>query len=225
MRDDAFSRQITVLTLAGRPDKAVEFLAGRRFSYREGSSRVRDIIIDAHLMLGNKYYNSGVFDKALEQYQLAQVPEEEAGGSRSGNRNLQVSYFIGKAYEALGNRSMARKYYALSTAQETRGSSYIIYYQGLSFLKLGKKNEAAEVFKGLVSEGDRLIEQRASNTFDYFSKFGEREAENARLSNAYLLIGLGHKGLGNLSPAKENLQKALELSASNLYAGAELHDL
>jgi len=54
-RDDAFVRQITVLTLAGKPEKSVEYLTGRNFSYREGSSRVRDIMIDAHLMLGKKY--------------------------------------------------------------------------------------------------------------------------------------------------------------------------
>ncbi len=36
-RDDAFARQITVLTLAGKPDKAVEYLTGRKFNYREGS--------------------------------------------------------------------------------------------------------------------------------------------------------------------------------------------
>jgi len=224
-RDDAFARQIIVLTLAGKPDRAVEYLTGRKFSYREGSSRARDMIIDAHLMLGEKYFDSKDYDKALEQFLLAQVPEEEAGGSRSGNRNLQASYYIGKAYEALNNKSMARKYYALSTSQESISSSYIKFYQGLSFSKLGEKNEAAEAFNALVAEGDRLIEQRTSATSDFFAKFGEREAENARLSNAFLLKGLGYKGLGNNAAAIENLQKAVELSAGNLYANMELKAL
>jgi tetratricopeptide (TPR) repeat protein len=224
-RDDAFARQITVLTLAGKPDKAVEYLTGRNFSYREGSSRVRDIIIDAHLMFGEKYYYSGDYKKALEQFLLAQVPEEEAGGSRSGNRNLQVSYFIGKAYEALGKKSIAKRYFTQSVSQESRLLNYIKYYQGLSFEKLAKKKEADEIFNTLITEGDRLIEQRASATLDFFAKFGEREAENARISNAYLLKGLGYKGLGNLELAKENLLKAVELSASNLYAIEELRNL
>ena len=34
----------------------------------------------------------------------------------------------------------------ISTGQESRSSSYIKYYQGLSFLKLGKKKEADEDF-------------------------------------------------------------------------------
>ena len=221
-RDDAFARQITVLTLGGEPEKAVEYITGRKFSYREGSSRVRDIIIDAHLMLGKKQMAAKNYDKALEQFLLAQVPEEEAGGSRSGNRNLQVDYFIGTAYEALGSGSKAKKYFTLSTSQEARSSSYIKYYQGLSYLKLGMIKEANEAFNAIIADGDRQIKQSDSNEADFFAKFGVKEAENARLSNAYLLKGLGYKGLGNTAAAKENLQKAVELSASNLYAITEL---
>ena len=224
-RDDAFARQITVLTLAGKSEKAVEYLAGRNFSYREGSSRVRDIIIDAHLMLGQKYFAEKNYEKALNEFLLAQVPEEEAGGSRSGNRNIQVDYFIGIAHEALGNGAKARNYFNLSTGQETRTSSYIKYYQALSYSRLGKKNEASDIFNTLVSEGDRQIAQSSSREVDFFAKFGEREAENARLSNAYLIKGLGYKGLGNTVAAREQLQKAVELSAGNLYAKVELNNL
>ncbi len=224
-RDDAFARQITVLTLAGKPEKSVEYLTGRKFSYREGSSRVRDILIDAHLMLGKKLMAEKNYTKALEEFLLAQVPEEEAGGSRSENRNLQVDYFIGSAYEALGNKTKAKSYYSMSTSQESRSSSYIRYYQGLSYSWLGKKKEADEVFNSIIDEGERQVKQSASGEVDFFAKFGEKEAENARLSNAYLLKGLGNKGLGNKEAAKENLQKAVELSAGNLYAITELKDI
>ncbi len=224
-RDDAFARQITVLTLAGKPEESVEYLTGRKFSYREGSSRVRDIIIDAHLMLGKKYMAEKNFNKALEEFLLAQVPEDEAGGSRSGNRNIQVDYFIGSAYEALIEKSKAKKYYTLSTAQDSRNSSYVKYYQGLSFSGLGKKKEAEDNFNAIIAEGERQIKQSSSAEVDFFAKFGEKEAENARLSNAYLLKGLGYKGLGNKEAAKENLEKAVELSASNLYAITELQNL
>lgn len=224
-RDDAFARQITVLTLAGRPERSVEYLTGRKFSYREGSSRVRDIIIDAHLMLGKKYMVEKKYEKALDEFLLAQVPEEEAGGSRSGNRNLQVDYFIGSAYEALGKKPLAKKYFSLSVAQESGSSSYIKYYQGLSYSKLGLKKEAEDAFKAIISEGDRQIKQSSSVEVDFFAKFGEREAENGRLSNAYMLKGLGQKGMGKIADAKENLQKAVELSASNLYANEELKEI
>ena len=223
-RDDSFVRQITVLTLAGRPDKAVEYLTGRDFSYREGSSRVREVIIDAQLMLGSRYFAEKDYKKALEHFLLAQVPDEEAGGARSANRDVQVNYHIGLAYEALGNRSRARNYFSLSAEQNVRGLSYIRYYQALSYLKLGKKKEATDIFNSLITEGDRQINQRAATEVDFFAKFGEQEAENARLSNAYLIRGLGHKGLGNTAEAKASLQKAVELSTGNLYANIELNN-
>ena len=225
VRDDAFARQITVLTLAGKAGEAVEYLEGKQFSYREGSSRVRDIMIDAHLMLGSKFMAEKNYSKALEQFIKAQVPEEEAGGSRLGNRNYQVDYFIGSAYQAMGSRSKARQWFQMSTAREAMGSSYIRYYQGLSWMALGNSREAEKAFNDLITEGDRQINRSESRDVDFFAKFGEREAENARLSNAYLLKGLGYKGLGKVSEARENLQRATELSSASLYAKAELEGL
>ncbi len=224
-RDDAFARQITVLTLAGFPEKSVEYLEGKQFSYREGSSRVRDIMIDAHLMLGRKFMAEKNYPKALEQFLLAQVPEEEAGGSRFGNRNYQVDYFIGSAYDAMRSKPKARKYFQMSTAREAMASSYIRYYQGLSWVALGNKTEAEKAFNDLISEGDRQINLSESREVDFFAKFGEREAANARLSNACLLKGLGFKGLGNIEEARAYLNKAMELSSASLYAKAELEGL
>ncbi|MGA1978809.1 MAG: DUF5107 domain-containing protein [Bacteroidales bacterium] len=223
-RDNAFASQIAVLTLGGKADKAVEYLAGRQFSYREGNSRVRDIIMDAYLMLGLKYMEQKDYQKALENFMLAQVPEEEASGSGSGNRNIQVNYFIGMTYEAMGNKTKAKNYFTSSAEPGLKGSGYISYYQGLSNLKLGKKVEASEIFNSLIENGEKQINQQPSANVDFFAKFGEREAENARLSNAYLLKGLGYKGLGNTDLAMTNLKKAVELSVSNLWAKSELQN-
>ncbi len=224
-RDNAFARQITVLTLSGKPEKAVEYLTGRKFSYREGSSRVRDIIIDAHLMAAKKLMAEKKFDKALEEFVLARIPEEEAAGSRAGNRNIQVDYFIATAYDALGKGTLARKSYEQSASRDVRSSSYIKYYQAMSLMKLGKKKEAEEGLKAIIAEGEKLIGQSTTHDVDFFAKFGTKEAGNARLSSAFLLKGLGLKGLGETVSARANLSKAVELSNSNLYALSELQDI
>ena len=80
-RDDAFARQITVLTLAGKPEKSVEYLTGRKFSYREGSSRVRDIMIDAHLMLGKKTCQKRNTTKLLKSSFLHRCPKRRQEGT------------------------------------------------------------------------------------------------------------------------------------------------
>jgi len=223
-RDDAFARQIAVLTLAGKADKAVEYLAGKQFSYREGSGKVRDVIIDAHLIHGIKYLQEKQYQKALDNFIKAQVPEEEASGSRAGNRNIQVNYYMGLACEGMGNKRKAREYFTTCTKTGSRMSEYITYYQGLSHRKLGNKTQAAELFNSMIAEGDRLLKQDRPEG-DFFAKFGAQEAENVRLSNAYLLKGLGYKGLGDIKQAASNLRAAVDRQAGNLYASVELNDM
>ena len=135
-------------------------------------------------------------------------------------RNPQINYYIGLTYEALGKKADAKSYFSKSKDQSLREVNYIVYYQGLSFLKLGDKDKAAELFNILIKEGEKKMS--GDSDIDFFAKFGEREAENVKLSNAYLLKGLGYKGLGDAKSATENLSKSVELSASNLFAKVEL---
>lgn len=222
-RDDAFVRLITVLTLAGKPDRAVELLKNKVFSYREGSSRVREVIIDAQLSLGLQYMAKKKYQKALDNFLLAQVPDEEAGSARSGNRNIQVNYFIGQAYGALNNGAKAKEYYNLAAAAETSKRSGIMgYYKGLGFLELNNKTKANAIFEALIEEGDGILNNDREVGGNFFAVFGEGESANVKKSRAYALKGLGYKGLGQSSKAKENLTKAVELSVSNLWAITEL---
>ncbi|HPK05603.1 MAG TPA: hypothetical protein PK908_06890, partial [Bacteroidales bacterium] len=89
---------------------------------------------------------------------------------------------------------------------------------------LGKKNEALTIFNSMLAEADRQLSQPEAPD-DFFAKFGQREAENARLSNIYLLKGLACKGLADTEPAAENLSRAVDLSESNLWARSELNRL
>jgi tetratricopeptide (TPR) repeat protein len=221
-RDDSFVREIIVLNLSGQSEKAVEYLNKSNFHFREGSSRVRDITVDAHLLLGKKNLAEKKYEQALGQFlSISESPENSKTADRTGDlRSPQINYYIGLAYEALGNRTNAKLYFTRSSGQSLRENNYIRYYQGLSFLKLGDKAKASEYFNALISEGEKRIKQ--GSDVDFFAKFGEREAENVRLSNAYLLKGLGYKGLGDMNAATENLRKAVELSASNLYAKVEM---
>jgi tetratricopeptide (TPR) repeat protein len=221
-RDDSFVREIIVLNLAGESDKAVEYLSKSNFHFREGSSRVRDITVDAHILLGRRYLTEKKYKEALEQFlATVETPETAGPGRRAGDmRSPQINYFIGLAYEALGNKSKAKSYFTLSAEQAVRGIGYVNYYQGLSFLKLNNKAKAEVIFNSMIEEGNKRIKQ--GEEIDFFAKFGEREAENIQLSNAWMYKGLGYKGLGDTKSATENLAKAIELSASNLWAKNEL---
>ena len=169
-----------------------------------------------------KYLEQKKYKEALEQF-LASVETTETTkpGKYSGDpRSSQINYFIGLGYEALGNKAKAKTYYQLSTDQELKDVNFVKYYQGLSYLKQGNKAKAEACFNRLVEEGDKRIKQ--GTEVDFFAKFGEKESVNIQLSNAYLLKGMGNKGLGDHAKATESLQKAVDLSVSNLWAKVEL---
>ncbi len=188
-RDDAFIWQIKVLTLAGQPDKAVEYLDGVEFAYREGSSTVK-----------------------------------EAGNERLGNREIQVNYYIGLAYEALNQKSNAETFFQKAAGPESNKITGIMdYYKGLSYKKLNENKKAQKVFDAMTEYANEKIQ--GGDTSETGVIFGGRDAENVRKSLFYTIKGLGNKGLDKLNKATEDLQKAVELSQSNLWAQVELKEI
>ena len=219
-RDDAFVREILVLNLTGQADKSVKYLENSNFHFREGSSRISDMTVDARLLNGSKLMKNGQYQLALDQYLAA--TNREAEDEQAGARDPQINYFIASAYEALGNKEMAKQYFEKSTDQKLNETGIVRYYQGLSFQKLGQNDNAVKCFNDLIETGNDKLNKESE--IDFFAKFGEKESAKNRLSNANLLVGLGLKGLGKNSEAKEKLQKSVELSVSNLWAGIELNN-
>ena len=218
-RDDSYMYFIESLILSEQADKAVEALEEAKFAYTEGSSRSRNIRINAYLMLGKQYYDKKEYQKALETFLKAQITRHEAGDDRQGGREIEVDYYIGLTYEALRNRSKANASFRSSTQQPSQTVNVTTYYQGLSYAKLGDDDQAKKTFESMVSEADRQLSQSIDS--EVGAIFGRREATDNRLSRLYTMRGLGYKGLGELQNAKDDLKRALELSQSNLTAIVE----
>ena len=218
-RDDAFIWFLENLILANQADKAVEYLEKAKFAYREGSSRSRNVKINANLILGKQYFDNKEYQKALDCFLKSRITREEAGNDRQGDRAVQVEYYIGIAYEALGDRSKANASFKKSVQETPRTVNVMSYYQGLSHAKLGNHDQAKKIFDSLISEANRQLER--STTSEVGVIFGGREAGDDRMSRLYTMRGLGYKGLGDLQNARIDLDKAVELSRSNLWAIVE----
>lgn len=218
-RDDAFIKLIDVLTLANKPEQAVNLLDGVQFSYREGTSNIRDLIINAQLMTGLKHFNNKEYSKALEYFLKSQIQEEEAGSARFGNRDMQVYYYIAQAYEALNNKNQADKFYNMATDLSSTNVNIMDYYKGLSYMELGDKEKAKEIFDSMIMVANQRIEN--SNMSEVGTIFGRREAENMQRSISYTMRGLANKGLEQNDQAIADLKQALNYSNNNLWAKVE----
>ena len=232
-RDDSYIMYIEYLILAEQAEQAVALLENTQFAYREGSSGSRNMIINANLILGKQYYEQKAYQKALDYFLKAQITREEAGNDRLGDRAMQVDYFIGLAYQALGKNREANEAFKKSagvTSQAPRSSSsrpqrgrsnvnVMNYYQGLSFAKLNNSEQANKIFESLIADANNQLERDGASEVGVI--FGGREASDDRMSRIYTLRGLGYKGLGELEKAQEDLEKACQFSQSNLWAKVE----
>lgn len=219
-RDDAFIRLIDVLTLAGKPEQAVQLLDGAQFSYREGTSNVRDMIINAQLMTGLMHFNNQEYEKALAYFLKSQVQEEEAGSARLGNRDIQVNYYIAQAYTALNKHDEAEKYYNKAVSLPSGRINIMDYYKGLSYASLGDKINAEKTFEAMIADANNRIQNVDKSEIGTI--FGRREAENMQRSVNYTIRGLGYKGLKQSEKAKNDLKQAIEYSNNNLWAKVEM---
>jgi tetratricopeptide (TPR) repeat protein len=212
-RDDALARQIALLVLLQKYDKAIELLTGRYFHTWEGGGYIHNIYVDAHLLRGQKSFGSKRYQEALNDFEAAlQYPENlRVGRPRRDRRTCQTFFFIAKAHEALGNRQKATEYFEKSASVEV-GKSEFSYYKGMALKELGQKDKALMIF-------DELIESaKPGPVVEFFAKFGEKQAHNIRTANNRYMLGLGYLGKGMQPEAKTQFQKALELNINHLWA-------
>lgn len=223
-RDDSLSREILLQVQLGKYEKAVDLLSKRHFHVWEGGGGIHNLYVDAHLWRGEEYFAARKYKEALKDYQAAlEYPENlEVARPYRGGRDSQIYYFIATAYEALGDAKKAREFYEKSVEQK-QGWSEIAYYQGLTFRKLGKVDEAGKIFDGLIQSGKNSLESAPS--LDFFAKFGEKQSALVRNAEAHYLIGLGYLGKGNKEEARAEFKKALELNINHSGAKRQLERL
>jgi len=224
-RDDALSREISLKVCMGKYDDAIELLQGRKFNIWEGGARfnVNDCWTDAHLLRGHQEFAAGRYKEALADYRgSVEFPENlRATSSRGSGRSAEVDYWIATAYEALGERDNAEKFWTESSSSSGRrsrgGRNTQQYYQALSLAKLGKKEDVKEMFQDLVESGKEAL-GRTSSQIDFFAKFGEQQSQRSRLANAHYMAGLGYLGLNEKDKARQEFNQALEASPDHLGA-------
>lgn len=216
-RDDALSREIILQVQLGQYDKALELLQNHNFHVWEGGGRIHNVYVDAHLLRGWQHFSAKDYERALLDYLDAlEYPENlEVGKPVRGGGEPRACYFVGTAYQALGERNKAEKYFEQSVSVKT-GWSEMSFYQGMSFGKLGRQDEEREMFEGLREFAQKKLQ--AAESMDFFAKFGERQSAAARRSQAHYLLGLSYLGKSEREKARAEFEKACELNVNHLWA-------
>ncbi|MGC8794564.1 MAG: tetratricopeptide repeat protein, partial [Bryobacteraceae bacterium] len=148
-----------------------------------------------------------------------------------GSREAEAHYWIGAAHAVLGDRAKARAHWekaaaggAARTGAPSATASAQSFYRAMALEKLGRGQEAEAIYRELVHEGSRTLEQ-GSREIDFFASFGEQQSQRSRIAAAHYLKGLGHLGLGETQRAREELRQALRFMPDHLGARAELAQL
>jgi len=233
-RDDALAREISLKVVMGKYDEAIRLMTGRRFSVWEGGSlHVADDWTDAHLLRGHQHRAAGRYSEALRDYETAlAVPDNLPAERRfGGSREAEVNYWIGLAWEALGELPKARAHWQKAAAVDLRparaaGGELAVqsYYRARALEKLGRTQQARPIYEELVRRATQTLQQ-TSPEIDFFASFGEQQSQRSRLAGAHYVKGLGHLGLAEADKARQEFEAALRYMPDHLGARTQLANL
>ena len=215
--ENALVREIMVWVRAGRYDDAIAALDANHFHAEEGSRRLHEVHVDAHLLRGLARLEKQDYEAALKDFQAAATfpANQQVVYQEDYDRNPEIRVFTSLAYEGLGQMDQAKRLCGnkLPRATPLRHSATI---RPSRIEKLGNHAKAEEAFAALVKMGESRL--GGDDDVDFFAKFGAGTAKNVRQAEGLFLMGLGYLGQGDPKKARAAFEKAAALDASNTWA-------
>jgi tetratricopeptide (TPR) repeat protein len=232
-RDDLYLERISLYNLKGEFEKAKELIENRQFHpWEGGEGKVPFQYLTAYTELAKKNINLKNFDYAIELLEAAKTyPHNLGEGKLHGTVENDIDYWLGCAYEGLGNDEKAKAYFQLASEGLSDPSPAIFYndqqpdkifYQGLALQKLGLKNEANTRFDNLLNYGKNHIDDNVK--LDYFAislpdlLIWEEDLNVINKIHCNYMIGLGQLGKGNDTDATEAFGKVIDANLSHIPA-------
>jgi tetratricopeptide (TPR) repeat protein len=171
---------------------------------------MQEAYLNACVLRGMHYFDTGDYQKALQDYQSALAyPMERWGRSRIA----QFQYLLGTAYEALGNAKQARAQYlkTLDTNVGDRDREYA-FYHGMALKKLNRGEEARKTFEKMLAAA------RRDSGDDFFRQFEGGRSRDMQMAGNHYVAGLALLGLDDAVQAGAELEQALALDPGHVWA-------
>lgn len=223
----ALVREILAFVQAGEYDKAIRLLAENQFPAQEGSRRLHEIYVDAHLLRGLERLDRQQYESAMEDFTAAEMyPENlQVARNKTSAGNPKNDYFSGICQLKLDNGEMAQSYFEKALQgdsddedddDEDRRVRDTDFYKGLALKQTGKDERAEKLFERLIARGENQLKK--TQDVDFFAKFGRGGPSHVRNAQAYYTKGLGHLGKGQKKQAKDAFAQAIELDVNHIWA-------
>ncbi len=235
-RDDLYLEQATLYNLKGEEQKALEMIMKRTFHpWEGGEGKVTGQFLYCHIELAKKAIVAGCFSEAISHLEATRVyPHNLGEGKLHGTQENDVNYWLGCAYEGLGDGYNAKEAWgkaAIGLSEPTAAMYYNdqqpdkIFYQGLALIKLGRRDEANSRFNKLLKSGEKQL--FIPFKMDYFAVslpdllIFEEDLQKRHEQHCYYLMALGYLGLGDASKAQKAFSEVLK--NDSYHTGALIH--
>ncbi len=236
-KDDALGSMINLKIFAGKTEESISLLKSRTFSLWEGGSAFNtgQAWADAHLIRGLNFLKKKQYQKALVDFQTALTPPENLRAEDSNSRLIQIKYWMGCAFDALGQKENAVQSWKEVIASDTlKNFPWRIrgignrqaqrYFAAMARQKINPKADVKTIFSEL-SDRDKNMVAKDSGDKDYQFISAKKLPSLDERAFPHYLSGLGYLGLGDKIRAKEQFKAALQISPDFLSAKIELGQL
>lgn len=226
-RDDVYLEYITLCNSMGFYQKAMELIDKRKFHpWEGGEGKVPAQYQLCRVELAKKAIADGKYADAIKLLNECLVyPHHLGEGKLTGAQENDFLYWLGCAYEEMGDILQAKEYWKLAKEGLLEPTAAIFYndqkpekifYQGLALLKLGLTDEAHNRFNRLIEYGEKHINDCIK--LDYFAVslpdllIWEDDLTLRNRIHCLYLLELGYRGMGDDKKATECLEEAQRIT-------------
>lgn len=238
LRDDLYVEYVTLINLCGEYEKAKKLIDDRKFHpWEGGEGKVTKQYVFSRVELAKKHLADKNYEKAAKELKETLIyPENLGEGKLAGAQENDINYYLGWAYDGLGDKEKAKEYYVKASIGLDEPASAMfyndqppemIYYQGLAFMKLGDTAKAKGKFNKLISYGEKHVFDNVS--IEYFAVslpdflIFDENLNKRNVINCYYLIALGNIGIGNKEKAQKNMKKVIDMDVNHQGALAHMY--
>jgi tetratricopeptide (TPR) repeat protein len=236
-RDDVYLEKAALYNFSGDFEKAYGLIMNRQFHPWEGGEGkvsgqyLYSLVEMAKLDIKHQQYNEAI--SKLEKAQ--EYPHNLGEGKLPGAQENDIFYWLGCAYEGLGDKEQAKAYFTKATVGLSEPSAAMFYndqqpdkifYQGLAWNKLGQPSKANLIFQNLVNYGQAhkndevLIDYFAVSLPDLLVFDDDMSKRNS--IHCHYIAGLGYLGLHQFNDAAKTFNTVLAEDAMHFGAASHL---